>query len=672
MRQPLLVHLVFHPASQEARATALMLHAALNDDPALPGLRIPTAIACEDGSDFPPAAPNSGNAEHDVFVVLADDKMAAEPEVLPPGRMAWSDFVVALAERCRDGRHRFVPVQMTDAAWPLDPRLAETNFLRAFAVAASERTAWLARRVVVEISRFLMGLESGDKVPLRLFVSHAKRDVAAEGPFQEIVNHLDATQPIESWIDSAKIDAGNNFVDAIEAGVKDADAVLALVTTHYSTRPWCRREILLSKRHARPLVIADCLDEVDVRGFPYMGNAPVLSWRHGGAARAVELLLKEHLRRLVTQRTLARLKLSNDVVFTAPPELATVAALAGATSVLYPDPPLGDEEIEILKPLSVRVETPLQRAGEQRALAGLTVALSTSESDDISRFGAFPGHLQAALVEISRHLLIRGANLAYGGHLGDEGYTQTLFDLVRSHQAETSLPPVERIANYIGWPVPLTDKERATYRPVAKLIRTPRPDSVEALEPSTFVAEPTFFPASSPERRYAWARGMTLMRERQTADVAARVVIGGTSGPTLKALSTGGSQESWYSGRIPGVIEEALLTLRAGRPLYVCGGFGGAAGLLADLLEGRAAHRFAWDYQRQAPHSDAMRNLYAQYGVEWWDYPEMSDFVRQAGLAGLSSFNKLSADENRELLGTRDTDRIVELLIIGLERIKEA
>jgi hypothetical protein len=669
--QPLLVHFIFHPGSAGTRALALALHAALNDDPVMPGLRIPTAIAREDGSGFPPAAPDVGPAEHDVFVVLADDKMAAEPDAVPPGRAAWSDFVVALEKRCRDGRHRFLPFQLTEGAFPLDPRLGEISFPRAHLVPDAERTAWMARRLVIELSRFLMGLERGEKVPLRLFVSHTKQDIP-QGPFKAVVDHLDATQPIESWIDSSKIEAGTSFARAIEEGVRTAQAVLALVTTHYSTRPWCRREILLAKQYARPLVIADCLNAVDIRAFPYLGNAPAVSFAHGGAPRAIDLLLKENLRRLLAQQTLERLKKHPDeLVFTAAPELATLASLAGPTSILYPDPPLADEEIEVIGTLGHRVETPLQRAGQRRSLAGLTVALSASESDDIARAGAFPAHLQAALVEISRHLLVRGASLAYGGHLGDAGYTRTLFDLVRSHQALAALPPVERIVNYVGWPVPLTDKQRADFRQVAKLIRVPRPEGVEALEPATFVAEPAYFPASSAERRYAWARGMTAMRERQAADVAARVVIGGTSGPALKALPNGGSEPSWYSGRIPGVMEEALLTLRAGRPLYVCGGFGGVAGMLADLLEGQPAPRFTWEYQRQAPLSDEMKALYTKHGIEWWDYPAMQELAARTGPAGLAASNGLGADENRELLRTRDVDRIVELLVTGLERVQE-
>jgi hypothetical protein len=62
------------------------------------------------------------------------------------------------------------------------------------------------------------------------------------------------------------------------------------------------------------------------------------------------------------------------------------------------------------------------------------------------------------------------------------------------------------------------------------------------------------------ERRYAWAPGLTAMRERITALSQARLVIGGR----LTGLA----------GLWPGVVEEAWLSLKRKQPLYAAGGFG--------------------------------------------------------------------------------------------------
>jgi len=668
MAVPLLVHLIFHPASDDARKLALSLHDALNDDPAIPGLRVPTVLAIEDGSGLPPTDYPLDEAERNVVVLLADDRMAIETTRLPSGRRTWPDFAGWLGARCGDGGGRLIPFQLTPDAWPIDARLESISFLRAFLRNDDARAAWMARALVVEMCRYLRGEERGDQAPVRLFLSHTKQDVDSEPPvFKEIAEHLDNRQPVRAWIDSGAIPGGSRFAEEIEAGVEDS-ALLILATRHYGTRPWCRREILLAKRHQRPFVVVDALTGVESRSFPYAGNAPKLRWEAGAAERAVDLVLKETLRHQHARLMLARMQRASDVVLAAPPELATVVRLPRGSAVLYPDPPLGDEEMEELAPLDLTVETPLQRAAEGRALAKMPVALSISASPDLARHGLTAKHLDAALIEISRQLLVRGAVLEYGGHLGAEGYTLALFDMAREYAALSGLPPAERIVNDVGWPLPLETlppEVRAKNQRVGIFRRIARPEGVEDLEPATFVEEPEFFPADSPERRYAWARGMSAMREFQCGSARARILLGGQTG----ALTDGSPVDKWYSSRIPGVIEEALLSLRHGQPLYVVGAFGGAAAMVAELLEGRRPAAFTWTFQHQAPHAEGMLTLYHQRGPAWEEYEQMAEFFADTGVDGLAAQNRLSAEQNRELFGCRDVGRIVELLLTGLTRL---
>jgi hypothetical protein len=120
-----------------------------------------------------------------------------------------------------------------------------------------------------------------------------------------------------------------------------------------------------------------------------------------------------------------------------------------------------------------------------------------------------------------------------------------------------------------------------------------------------------------------------------------RVVVSVTATPD------GGKKVNWYMGRIPGVIEEAILTLQAKRPTYLCGGFGGAAALVAKLLEGEVPHEFTWEYQSQAPHSTEMLELYKKHGIPWQGYEELADICKGIGVKGLSAANHLTeADLN--------------------------
>ena len=176
------------------------------------------------------------------------------------------------------------------------------------------------------------------------------------------------------------------------------------------------------------------------------------------------------------------------------------------------------------------------------------------------------------MLELSRYLLVQGVTLVYGGHLGSQGYTEKLTELVRTHNQFADIDPVERIVNYVGWPIPLSRKQRADYKYIAKLKRVARPDDIDENLNPDFTEEPDFFPAEkSPEHRYAWARGMTAMRMLETKETVARIVLGGTFGPTLKTGPDGSQTEKWYASRIPGVLEEIMTSVEAGQPVFLVG-----------------------------------------------------------------------------------------------------
>ena len=658
---PLLVSIVFHPDSGEARDIALAIHRALNADTLVPGLRIPTAFCPGDGH-LPGELP-LGLAQRHCVVVLADATLDA--------REPWSGYVGDLYETCEAEQHRFLPFQLTDSAYPLDPRLKGLNFARAYTAPETERAAFVIRQLAIEVCRFLAEEPAGleQPVPLTVFLSHAKGDLSKPPhAARTIIEHLKADQPVKAWVDSGEIEAGSKFADKIEDGVRDA-ALLCVLTDSYASRAWCRREVLLAKQHQRPVVVVDALHDHEVRSFPYLGNVPVVHW-NGDPTAAVGLLIKENLHHLHTRQVLERWRARDDEIFVRPPELATLATLPAEASVLYPDPPLGREEIELLKTSGRTATTPLQRLAEKRPLDGKQIALSLSEPTDIRRRGLEQVHFDDLVLDMSRYLLIEGATLAYGGHLGSEGYTVKLAELIATYNQRDDLDPIERLVNYVGWPVPRpTDKEASERKKGCKLEIVARPDDIdESLDPG-FVASPSYFPADSLLRRFAWARGMTAMRQHQTDRVLARIVVGGVFGPTHGVAPDGAKTEKWYMSRIPGVLEEIVLSIQADQPVFLVGAFGGIAGLVADVLTDpdHQPESLTWDYQRRAPHAEGLPKMYADRGLEWLDYPEILALLRSRGVAKVNPL--LSEEENRELFVARDPMRIVELILRGLARL---
>lgn len=178
------------------------------------------------------------------------------------------------------------------------------------------------------------------------------------------------------------------------------------------------------------------------------------------------------------------------------------------------------------------------------------------------------------MLDLSRYLLIKGATLVYGGHLGAESYMQKLFELVRTHNSLEDARPFERVVNHRAgpshdsasksWPSLITSRKRPTcpsgrYRP--------------SLHPD-FAREPKFFPADkSPEHRFAWARGMTELRtfqsDRPRSGIVARIVLGGTHGLTPEVSEDVTRKEQWHASRIRGVLENVLLSARARQPVFL-------------------------------------------------------------------------------------------------------
>ena len=506
--QPLMVHFLFHPQSGSARELARHLHMQLNEDAILPGLRIPTMFTAATAEGGPPAGPAFQHAKKNFVVLLADNNMVIDG--------AWAKYVADVWQECSARPEtRYVPVQLTPKAWPIDGRLRGVNFARAYGFTCEDaQWAFATRRVVVELCRFLCNLPQQDDssiAPTTIFLSHTKIDLNVEPKVTlKFVEALGRGQPVKGWVDSGDIPSGASFAEEIRKGVTEA-SLLVILTDNYATREWCREEVMLAKEHQRPIAIVDALTRYEVRSFPFLGNVPRIRW-DGDPQSGIDLLLKETLRSVHTGETLARFKNGDDQVFTRPPEFSTLAGCNRSASVLYPDPPLGNGEKTRLKTMAIPTWTPLERLALERPIAGKRIALSMSESTDIVHYGMDGLHLDSAMAEISRYLLIKGATLVYGGHLGKKGYTEKLFELVRTHNNPESYgSAVSRIVNVRGWPLPrLSVDSKAEEHETAEIIELPRPTDIdENLDPDFTPAPRAFASETSAAHRFAWARGMT-------------------------------------------------------------------------------------------------------------------------------------------------------------------
>ncbi|MCY1232787.1 SLOG cluster2 [compost metagenome] len=126
-----------------------------------------------------------------------------------------------------------------------------------------------------------------------------------------------------------------------------------------------------------------------------------------------------------------------------------------------------------------------------------------------------------------------------------------------------------------------------------------------------------------------WSSGLTAMRARMSQVSDARIVLGG--------------RVDRYMGSMPGIAEEALLSMRIRQPLFVVGGFGGCARDIAEALA-----------------------LVGDRGSESSNWANRKDFREYSGK---NLHNGLTAEENEILARTPHIDQAVALILRGLTKV---
>lgn len=196
------------------------------------------------------------------------------------------------------------------------------------------------------------------------------------------------------------------------------------------------------------------------------------------------------------------------------------------------------------------------------ALLGRSIAISVSESADLQRLGLSELHLQLTIAELSRAIVIAGGSVVYGGAI-QQGFTKIVLE--EAERYSNAAAAFEHIVPY---------NEHATRSP----------EDLQRYAASLGVKSTVQFldadgvPRSVRDVRTADddlgmrepAAALSAMRSHTTEIASARVVVGG--------------KVSGFAGSMPGVAEEAAATLKAGKPLYVAGGFGGAATLVGSIV----------------------------------------------------------------------------------------
>ncbi len=322
-----------------------------------------------------------------------------------------------------------------------------------------------------------------------------------------------------------------------------------------------------------------------------------------------------------------------------------------------------------------------------RAVANQPIGLSISyQRENLLARGMGLEHLREALVSIARPLLRHGASLAYGGHWRDteDNFTFELLRLISAEQEDNSLggpdtqQPIGRMYNYSPWPeyLVITPQIEAQWINCCRIVRVTQGHA--GISEADQVTDSAVGVESD---RLYFNKAVVLSAMRRLAMTGVDIKIPDVPSPesiprVMARIILGGKVEG-FSGFIPGIFEEALLALEHKVPLYVLGGFGGAAEVLADALLAAPGNRapqlsIEW-YRANTPSVAKLEALCAEMvlpaGVRSTSFGLDAVFgmIEQARVSLSTCLNTgLDEVETRELLKTGNLGRAIQLVRKGL------
>jgi len=298
----------------------------------------------------------------------------------------------------------------------------------------------------------------------------------------------------------------------------------------------------------------------------------------------------------------------------------------------------------------------------ERPLANRAINLSISESDDSVKRGFPVWQVNRVTLQVTTSLFGQGASLVFGHDWREDGVMQAIHSFAMQVQPPVPLSPAEAQAgghpllkNILPWP----DKPVLSHEDLERLASTLRVEEAGLpAEIERFENEGRNVGIGHPLYRYLRARGLTHLRRRLNAESDARLSIGGRT--------------EGAAGRYPGAIEEALLAVQEGKPLFLAGLLGGAARQVITAID---KQEMPEDFCTPGLIDEIFQNPPIVETERQTETDRLSDrkwvwsTFRDTGVDGLSKVNHLTPEENRELFFTPVFDRVVELVLAGLSRI---
>lgn len=289
-----------------------------------------------------------------------------------------------------------------------------------------------------------------------------------------------------------------------------------------------------------------------------------------------------------------------------------------------------------------------------RPLLHKRVNLSITGSDSLAA-GYAPAQVTRIILQFVSALAGQGAGVAFGHDWRDDGVMEAVHGFVRQAAGPMPVHKDERrqalLVNLLPWPdrPALPEEERKRLGDILEVAEAGLPAGLMDFDK---------FRHGGPEKEtlYLRARGLTHLRHRLGKISDARVCLGGPE----RAL-----------GRYPGIVEEAYLAVTDQVPLYLSGLLGGVAKQLVEAVNHRPMPK---DFGLKARAGE----LYAHPPLPeagpgnedvTFDPERVWERFVKLGAKGLCELNRLTWEENDELMHTRSVERAVALVLAGVSRL---
>lgn len=655
MNKNLSVYVLFHTSNENGKKAYDTIYKLLcrdADHPFEDGLDIPVYLRTGDDDEHKVIKAIDPKASDKTYILLfIDDNMYCSD--------AWSEYVKQLISLRDANKGTFVIncVEQSKFALDFNNSLARDQFIRLSSYSLQENWQEFQIRLFDNLIRFIKLKDRIKK--LKIFISHSKRDENKIGLLKaiEFRDYIRSKTKLDSFFDASDILDGENAQDQIKKNEEGIQSLIVILNSNtYSEREWCQKEVLFAKESKIPMIAISLLDGEVKRSFPYISNIPYIRYDNNWGDILVLILRTaldqycqaEYLENL--RQGLGKDKRDSYAILPFSPEAYSFVYKELEKNILYPEPPLTKDELKVVKTIAggeKKFLTPMQLLAETINLAGRNVAVSVSEASDSYNLGYGKVMIRDLTIELSRHLMIAGAKMVYGGDLRSEGFTELFREL--SLQYKNYQSEVDReeyfFTNYFAWPIwlNLTNEDKLQFVNSRVKYESVKPPEDYTGDPSKPIA-----PINN-ENTLVWAKSLRKMRIEMESHINARVILGG--------------RMTGFSGFMPGIMEEFIQAVSMNHPVYLLGGFGGAAAMLADMLQGKADVSALVNLSRENKPYNEFCEYCKSKGVDM-GYAELERIVNVGGLDVLD--NGLSRDQSMTLLTSTDVIEIVGLILEGL------